>query len=138
MLPDLMVHNSYYFTFSHIYYYCEEEKKVSFHLLSSEIKNSCKWPDAGNGLENTMNKNIKKATKKFTKKLVKAEKKHPNLTAVAVYITAGTFAFRVVSTIVGGVVAVKTIKEVRDGVNEVIDDLVNEDEDVVDVKVEEN
>jgi len=85
-----------------------------------------------------MNKNIKKATKKFTKKLVKAEKKHPNLTAVAVYITAGTFAFRVVSTIVGGVVAVKTIKEVRDGVNEVIDDLVNEDEDVVDVKVEEN
>ena len=76
--------------------------------------------------------------KKLIKRITKWERKHPNLTAAAVYMTAGTFAFRVVSTIVGGVVAVKTIKEVRNGVNEVIDDLVNEDEDVVDVKIEEN
>jgi hypothetical protein len=76
--------------------------------------------------------------KKLTKKVCKFEKKHPNITAACVYITGASLALRVVSTIVGGAIAAKTIKEVRNGVNEVIDDLVNDDEDVVDVKVEEN
>lgn len=83
MLPIKGVYNSYYFIFPHIYYYCEEEKKVSFHLLSSEI-NSCKWPDAGKGLENTMNKNIKKSSKKFTKRITKWERKHPVATTALI------------------------------------------------------
>lgn len=106
MLPDLMMHNSYYFTFSHIYYYCEKRKNRSFKSLS-KFKGG-----------------ISMTNKKLTKKVCKFEKKHPNLTAACVYVTAGTFAFRVVSTIVGGAIAAKTIKEVRNG-NEVI----NEDEE---------
>ena len=53
--------------------------------------------------------------KKLTKKVCKFEKKHPNLTAACVYVTAGSLALRVVSSIVGGVIAAKTIKEVRNG-----------------------
>jgi hypothetical protein len=56
--------------------------------------------------------------KKLTKKVVRWEKKHPNLTAACVYVTAGSFVLRVVSSIIGGAVAAKTIKEVRNGVNE--------------------
>lgn len=76
--------------------------------------------------------------KKLTKKVCKFEKKHPNLTAACVYITAGTFAFRVVSTIVGGVVAAKTINDVRKDVNEAINEFTKEEEDFVDIKVKEN
>lgn len=76
--------------------------------------------------------------KKLTKKITKWEKKHPNLTAACFYVTAGTFALRVVSTIVGGVVAAKTINDVRKGVNEAINELTKEEEDIVDIEVEEN
>jgi hypothetical protein len=52
---------------------------VSFHLLSSEI-NSCKWPDAGNGLEKTMKKN--NTIKKSVNNICKTAKKNPRATAI--------------------------------------------------------
>ena len=47
--------------------------------------------------------------KKLTKKVCKFEKKHPNITAACVYITGASLALRLVSTIVGGITATKTI-----------------------------
>jgi hypothetical protein len=61
---------------------------VSFHLLSSEI-NSCKWPDAGNGLEITMNK--KNTTiKKSINGICKKAKKNPRATAI--FISGATIS----------------------------------------------
>lgn len=100
MLPIKEVYNSYYFIFPHIYYYCEEEKKVSFHLLSSEIKIPASGPMQVMGWRKTMNKKITKASKKFTKKLVKAEKKHPVITT-GVVIAEG--AATVGGLVLGGI-----------------------------------
>ena len=120
MLPGLMVYDSYYFTFSHIYYYCEKRKKYVFQISFQNYK-------GGHIMTN----------KKLTKKVCKFEKKHPNITAACVYITGASLALRLVSTIVGGITATKTINDVRKSVNEAFNEL-KEDNDVVDVEIKNN
>jgi hypothetical protein len=78
--------------------------------------------------------------KKLTKKVCKFEKRHPNITAACVYITGASIALRLVSTIVGGITATKTINDVRKSVNEAFNELKEdkEDNDVVDVEIKNN
>lgn len=78
--------------------------------------------------------------KKLTKKVCKFEKKHPNLTACCVYITGASLALRAIGTIVGIATAAKTINNIRDSANEVLNDLFEEnnkaeDPNIIDINV---